>query len=356
MADASFIDSATPVRAGEDLPHAALEAYLLAHLPDASGTLIIEQFSRGFSNLTYLLRLGEHELVLRRPPFGANIKTAHDMQREYRILRALVDVYPKVPRPLLYSDDPAVLGVPFYVMERVAGIILRDRPPRGMTLTPGLMRSLSETLVDTLVELHAVDYAAAGLGDLGRPEGYVARQVSGWIGRYHHARTDDLPEMEAAATWLSSHQPPGRGAVLIHNDFKYDNLVLDPTDLTRVLAVLDWEMATIGDPLMDLGTTLAYWIQADDAPALQTLGLTSLPGNLTRRAVVDRYATYSDRDVGDILFYYVFGLFKVGVIGQQIYYRYRQGFTQDPRFAALIHLITACGRQATRAIAQGDML
>ncbi len=356
MADASFIDPAAPVRAGEDLPHTALEAYLLAHLSDASGTLVIEQFPRGFSNLTYLLRLGEHELVLRRPPFGANIKTAHDMQREYRILRALVDVYPKVPRPLLYSDDPAVLGVPFYVMERVAGIILRDRPPHGMPLTPGLMRSLSETLVDTLVELHAVDYAAAGLGDLGRPEGYVARQVSGWIGRYHNARTDDLPEMEAAATWLSSHQPPGRGAVLIHNDFKYDNLVLDPNDLTRVLAVLDWEMATIGDPLMDLGTTLAYWVQADDAPALQTLGLTSLPGNLTRRAVVDRYATYSGRDVSDILFYYVFGLFKVGVIGQQIYHRYRQGFTQDPRFAALIHLIAACGRQATRAIGQGDIL
>lgn len=355
MADARYIDQPAGVRAGEMLPTQALETYLLAHLPGATGPLVIEQFPRGFSNLTYLLRLGERQFVLRRPPFGTNVKTAHDMAREVRILRALVDVYPKVPRPLLYSDDLSVLGAPFYVMERVHGIILRDRPPQGMTLEPGLMHALGEALVDTLVELHAVDYTAAGLGDLGRPEGYVARQVSGWIARYQNARTDDLPDMDAAAAWMTSHQPPSRGAVLIHNDFKYDNLVLDPADLTRVLAVLDWEMATIGDPLMDLGTTLAYWIETGDAPVLQMLGLTSLPGNLTRREVVDRYALRSGRDVGDVLFYYVFGLFKVGVIGQQIYYRYRQGFTQDPRFAALIHLITACGQQAVQAIARGGI-
>lgn len=351
MTEASFVDQPAPVRTGEALPIESLEAYLLANLPGAAGSLVIEQFPRGFSNLTYLLRLGARELVLRRPPLGANIKTAHDMQREYRILRALVDVYPKVPRPLLYCDDPSVIGAPFYVMARVPGVILRTQPPRGMTLGPELMRAVSEALVDTLVELHAVDYVAAGLGDLGRPEGYVARQVHGWIGRYQNARTDDLPDMEATAAWLVAHQPPDGGATLIHNDFKYDNLVLDPQDPTRVLAVLDWEMATIGDPLMDLGTTLAYWIEAGDAPELQMLGMTSLPGNLTRHEVIDRYAARSGRDVGDIKFYYVFGLFKVGVIGQQIYDRYKRGFTQDPRFAALIHLIAACGRQALRAIA-----
>ncbi len=355
MTDSSPIDPSAPVRAGETLPVEVLETYLRAHLPGTRGPLVVEQFPRGFSNLTYLLRLGERELVLRRPPFGANIKSAHDMAREYQILRALVDVYPKAPRPLLYSDDPAVLGVPFYVMARVPGVILRNQPPPGVALNPGLMRALSTALVDTLVELHGVDHTAAGLGHLGRPEGYVTRQVSGWIGRYQNARTDDLPDMEAVAAWMVSQQPPSRGAALIHNDFKYDNLVLDPLDLTQVLAVLDWEMATIGDPLMDLGTTLAYWIQANDAPELQTLGLTSYPGNLTRREVVARYAARSGRDVGDILFYYVFGLFKVGVIGQQIYYRYRQGFTRDPRFAPLIQLITACGRQAVQAIRQGDI-
>lgn len=355
MPENPVIDQPAPVRAGEMLPTAVLEAHLLTHLPGSRGPLVVEQFPRGYSNLTYLLRLGEQELVLRRPPFGANIKTAHDMAREVRILRALVDDYPKVPRPLLYCDDPAVLDVPFYVMQRVPGVILRNRPPQGVVLSTSLMRALSEALVDTLVELHAVDYVAAGLGDLGRPEGYVARQVSGWIERYRRARTDDLPDMEAAAAWMVSHQPPSQGAALIHNDFKYDNLVLDPNDLTRVLAVLDWEMATIGDPLMDLGTTLAYWIEANDAPELQTLGLTSHPGNLTRREVVARYAVRSGRDVGDILFYYVFGLFKVGVIGQQIYYRYRQGFTQDPRFASLIHLIAACGRQAVQAIQRGEI-
>lgn len=350
MTETSFVDQPAPVRTGETLPIESLEAYLLANLPGAAGSLVIEQFPRGFSNLTYLLRLGVRELVLRRPPLGANVKTAHDMQREYRILRALVDVYTKVPRPLLYCDDPAVIGAPFYVMARVPGVILRTQPPRGLTLGPELMRAMSESLVDTLVELHAVDYAAAGLGDLGRPEGYVARQVSGWIGRYQNARTDDLPDMETTAAWMVAHQPPDGGAALIHNDFKYDNLVLDPHDLTRVVAVLDWEMATVGDPLMDLGTTLAYWIEAGDAPELRMLGMTSYPGNLTRREIIDRYAARSGRDVSDILFYYVFGLFKVGVIGQQIYYRYKRGFTQDPRFAALIDLIAACGRQAARAI------
>ena len=333
----------------------ALDAHLREIGVARSGELRAELIAGGRSNLTFLVFDDAAKWVLRRPPLHGLTPSAHDMAREYQILRALVDVYPKAPRPLLYSDDPAVLGVPFYVMARVPGVILRNQPPPGVALNPGLMRALSTALVDTLVELHGVDHTAAGLGHLGRPEGYVTRQVSGWIGRYQNARTDDLPDMEAVAAWMVSQQPPSRGAALIHNDFKYDNLVLDPLDLTQVLAVLDWEMATIGDPLMDLGTTLAYWIQANDAPELQTLGLTSYPGNLTRREVVARYAARSGRDVGDILFYYVFGLFKVGVIGQQIYYRYRQGFTRDPRFAPLIQLITACGRQAVQAIRQGDI-
>src|SRR3990170_324699 len=212
MVGSVAIDRATAVRAGEMIDVERLEAFLRAHVPDASGPLVVEQFPRGFSNLTYLLRLGDHELVLRRPPFGALVKSGHDMGREYRILSALISVYPKVPRPIVYTDDDSIIGAPFYVMERVKGIILRDRPPEGVTLDAGRMRGICEALVDTLVELHAVDYEAAGLGDLGRPEGYVERQVSGWITRYQNARTDDLADMDRAAAWLMANQPPVSGA------------------------------------------------------------------------------------------------------------------------------------------------
>jgi len=350
LGEPAAIDRATAVRAGEMIDVERLGMFLHTHVPDACGPLVVEQFPRGFSNLTYLLRLGDHELVLRRPPFGALVKSGHDMRREFRILSGLISVYPKVPRPIMYTDDESIIGAPFYLMERVRGIILRDRPPEGVALDTGHMRGVCEALVDTLVELHAVDYAAAGLGDLGRPEGYVGRQVSGWITRYQNARTDDLVDMDRAAAWLMANQPPVCGAALIHNDFKYDNLVLDPNDLTRVIAVLDWEMATIGDPLMDLGTTLGYWVQADDTPELGQVGLTHYPGNLRRDEVVQRYAAKSGRDVSNILFYYVYGLFKVAVIGQQIYFRYKQGFTQDPRFGKLDVLVAACARSAARAI------
>lgn len=352
------LDQATAVRSGEQLDVARLGAYLARRLPGEPGAapaaLAVEQFPRGYSNLTYLLRLGECELVLRRPPFGANIKTAHDMGREHRILAALQGVYPKAPRPLLYCADADVIGAPFYVMERVRGVILRDRLPPGLALEPGTMRRICTALVDTLVELHAVDYRAAGLGDLGKPEGYVARQVQGWTQRYAQARTHDVAEMEATARWLAEHQPPdcvsvGQGAALIHNDFKLDNLVLDPADLTRVVAVLDWEMATLGDPLMDLGTTLGYWVQPGDAPELQRIGLAGFPGSLRRSEVAARYAERSSRDLGDIVYYYVFGLFKIAVIAQQIYARYRHGHTQDARFAGLDAVVAACARMAQQA-------
>lgn len=370
MIQPSLLDQSSTVRNGEELDSAGLESYLLSQLPTCSAPLIIEQFPRGFSNLTYLLRLGEQELVLRRPPFGANIKSAHDMGREYRILNALHPVYPKAPKPLLYCEDEAILGAPFYVMERVQGVILRTRIPKEMAIAPAQMRQLSEGLIDTLVELHAVDYQSAGLGDLGRPAGYVARQVSGWIKRYANARTDDLPEMEEAARWLTEQLPTipddGANATLIHNDFKYDNVIINPNiinpqiptqdsqpsigDSQFIRAVLDWEMATIGDPLMDLGTTLGYWAEADDPAELRNFGITITPGNLSRREIVERYATKSGRDVSNILFYYVFGLFKIGVIIQQIYFRYRQGHTKDERFATLDRLVAACGQSAIRAI------
>ncbi|RDI94447.1 phosphotransferase family protein, partial [Meiothermus sp. QL-1] len=347
-----MLDQPAPVRQGEELNLEALRAYLLEHLPGASGELEVLQFPRGFSNLTYLLRLGEQELVLRRPPFGANIKTAHDMGREYRILKVLRPVYPKVPRPLLYCEDESVLGAPFYVMERLHGVILRNQPPEGMT--PARMRGVCEAALEALVELHCLDYVKAGLGELGRPEGYVERQVRGWGERYQKARTEEIPGMERAMAWLAAHMPSASGAALIHNDFKYDNLMFAP-DLSRVVAVLDWEMATLGDPLMDLGTTLAYWVEESDPPGLKAFGLTHLPGNYSRAELVEAYARRTGRDVTGILFYYVFGLFKVGVIMQQIYARYRRGLTQDSRFAGLIHLIREIGEMIDRALDTGQV-
>jgi aminoglycoside phosphotransferase (APT) family kinase protein len=352
----SPVDRPTPVRQGEELDLEALAAYLQAQLPglDVSGLEVL-QFPSGHSNLTYLLRLGERELVLRRPPFGARIKTAHDMRREYNILSHLIQVYSKVPRPLAYCEDEAVMGVPFYLMERLKGVILRSFKPEGLELSAPKMRALAENFVDNLVEIHQVDYQAAGLGDLGRPEGYVRRQIEGWTQRYHNASTDDIPDIQRVADWLAGHMPPETGAAMIHNDYKYDNLVLDPDDLGRIIGVLDWEMATIGDPLMDLGTSLGYWIDPQDAPEVKamTFGLTTLPGNLSRREVAERYAQKSGRDLSNVCFYYVYALFKIAVIVQQIYARYKAGFTQDERFAALIFAVRVLGSTAARAIEKG---
>lgn len=353
-----IVDGPRAVRAGEELPQETLLGYLKQHLTDLDGPLTVEQFPAGFSNLTYLLRIGDRELVLRRPPIGAKIKTAHDMGREYRILVHLHPVYPKVPRPLLFCDDESVMGAPFYLMERVKGIILRAQPPSGLDLTPETLRRLSEVFVDNLVEIHAIDYEAAGLGGLGSPQGYVARQIAGWTKRYYNARTDDVPEIEQTATWLHQHLPAGppRGS-LIHNDYKYDNLVLAPDDLTRVVAVLDWEMATAGDPLMDLGTTLGYWVEPTDPEEWQQYGfvLTKLPGNFTRNELLEYYSRRSGREIPDPVFYYAYGLLKIAVIVQQIYARYQKGLTKDPRFAQLGALVKACGRLAQGAISNKRM-
>jgi aminoglycoside phosphotransferase (APT) family kinase protein len=354
-------DAARPVRPGEELDAGRLAAWLDEHLsaPPSSPDLAVEQFPGGHSNLTYLIRWGDRELVLRRPPVGSRVKTAHDMGREYRVLSRLGPLYPKAPRALAACDDPNVLGAPFYVMERVRGLILRHpKLPAGLDLPPASMRGLSEAVVDGLVELHAVDFRAAGLADFGHPAGYVERQVEGWSGRWQKAKTDDVPDLDRAAAWLAGHLPEDRGeamATLLHNDYKYDNLVLDPDDPTRILAVLDWEMATVGDPLMDVGTSLAYWIDPDDPPAARHLptGPTTEPGNLSRAEVAERYGRATGRDVSEILFYYVFGVFKIAVIAQQIYYRYQQGLTKDERFAALGGAVRLLGWTAARAIEVG---
>src|SRR5512138_545609 len=347
------IDAAGPVRPGEGIDVERLREYLRIQLPLTSSRLEIEQFPAGFSNLTYLLRTDDGEMVLRRPPVGANIKTAHDMSREYRILSHLGPYYSKVPHSLLYCADESIIGAPFYVMERVKGVILRAQLRPGLDLPPAVMQQLSRSFVLNLAEIHDIDYRSAGLADLGQPAGYVARQVEGWTKRYFNARTDDIPSIERLAQWLTTNQPADTVVhSLIHNDYKYDNLVLAPDDLATVLAVLDWEMATIGDPLMDLGTTLGYWVDADDSDEWQSFGfgLTKLPGNLTRNEIVGAYSQARNQDVRNAVFYYAYGLLKIAVIVQQIYFRYRKGLTTDPRFANLDQLVRACGTQAERAI------
>jgi aminoglycoside phosphotransferase (APT) family kinase protein len=338
------------VRQGEELPIDRLSEYLNEPIDS------IEQFPSGFSNLTYLIRLiraGERELVLRRPPIGAKIKTAHDMGRECRILSHLHPVYPKVPRPLLFCEDESILGAPFYVMERVTGVILRAQKPPGLDLSHELMRRLSETFVNNLAEIHEIDYDAAGLGDLGSPQGYVKRQVEGWTKRYYNARTDDVPAIEQLAEWLHQNLPAdSQQPALIHNDYKFDNLVLAPADLARVVAVLDWEMATIGDPLMDFGTSLGYWVEATDPEEWQRygFGLTSLPGSFTLTELLEHYVQRTGRQIDDPVFYFAYGLLKIAVIVQQIYFRYQKGLTRDPRFAQLGALVKACGVLGWRAI------
>lgn len=355
MEESAFNDQARGVRAGEELNEQKLASYLRAHLPNLQAALTVRQFPAGFSNLTYLLQFGDRQLVLRRPPIGAKIKTAHDMGREFRILSHLHPVYRKVPEPLLFCEDEAVIGAPFYVMERVSGIILRAQPPEGYRLTPETMRRLSTAFVENLVEIHAIDYRGAGLGDLGSPQGYVNRQIEGWTRRYYNAQTDEVREINQLADWLRANLPHDSPGALIHNDYKYDNLVLSSNDIARVIAVLDWEMATVGDPLMDLGTTLGYWVEPTDSEEWQRSGfvLTRLPGNLSRKEVVDYYAERSGRQVGDATFYYAYGLLKIAVIVQQIYFRYKQGLTRDSRFAGLGSLVKACGVQAERAVAGG---
>jgi aminoglycoside phosphotransferase (APT) family kinase protein len=349
-----WLDQPTTVRPGEELDTQRLGEYLQIHLPHLNGPLTIQQFPQGFSNLTYHLQLGETELVLRRPPFGANIKSAHDMGREYHILSHLHRVYPKAPRPLLYCADETVLGAPFYVMERVKGVILRDSMAEESIPKPALMARIAASFVDNLVELHQVDYQAAGLGDLGRPAGYIERQIGGWTKRYHNARTGDIPEIERVAAWLAGHKPPASGAALIHNDYKYNNLMLDPADLSQIIAVFDWEMATLGDPLLDLGTSLGYWIEPNDPPLMQRLKFspTYWPGNPSREALAQRYAQKSGRDLPHLVFYYAYGLFKLAVIIQQIYRRYKLGYTQDERFARLDEEVKLCGQIALQAIAK----
>ena len=355
-AEASSLDEPAEARADERLDTERLRPFLEKSFPGETGPISVLQFQRGHSNLTYLVKMGSGAAVLRRPPFGVTVKSAHDMKREFTILSAVQGFYPKAPRPIAFCDDEQVLGSRFYLMERMEGVVFRgDTPPPGVLFTPDLLRRSSTALVDNLADLHAVDFDAAGLSSMGRPHGYVDRQVKGWTERYAKAKTDEIPEVESAASWLAANMPAETRAALIHNDYKYDNVMFDPNDLSRIVAVLDWEMATIGDPLMDLGGLLGYWIDADDPRELRArpYGPTFLPGSLSRVQIVERYEQRTGRAAANILFYYVFALLKIAVILQQIYKRFVEGKTRDPRFGALLQSVRLLSAQSVRALDKG---
>ena len=352
---AGLQDQTTPVRTGEELDLARLEPFLCSQFPNESGALIVRQYPSGHSNLTYSVQLGSREMVLRRPPFGSKVKTAHDMGREFRVLSKLHAHYTPAPQVLLFCGDDSVLGAPFYLMEPIHGLILRRDVPSGLQFSPEVARCVSESFLDNLALLHSLDYNAIGLADLGKPQGYLERQVRGWIERYHGSKTHEIPEVEPISNWVQQHMPASSATALIHNDYKYDNVVLAPNDLTKIISVFDWEMCTIGDPLTDLATTLAYWIDVGDTPEmLETRwGPTTYPGSLTRAQLAKRYADKTGRDVSNMAFYLAFARFKLAVIVQQIYFRYHQGLTHDERFATMPQLIKLLLRASLRTAETG---
>ena len=350
-----------PVRASEQLDWDNLADYLREHLHVMGGRdlgrdvpLSVEQFPGGHSNLTYLLRFGEHEFVMRRPPLGRVPPKAHDMAREFRILEAVHPVFPLAPRPLLLCEDAEIIGATFYIMERRGGIIVRaDEPTQLIQNTPA-RRRVSEIVVDALADLHSIDVEAHKLLRLGKPAGFVERQVRGWSERWQNAQTGELPEMDALAKWLVERLPPETSKpTLVHGDYKLDNVMLDPDDVGRIVAVFDWEMSAIGDSLIDVGIMLCYWVHvASEIQGDIIRTVTQHEGYFTRDEILERYTARTGNDLTNIAFYEVFAVFKLAVVVQQIFYRYHRGQTDDVRFAVLESRVKNFARLATMFAAQ----
>lgn len=361
MADRAEVAGAREVREEDAFDVAAVDAWLRGTVSTGStgewawgdGMPEVRQFSGGASNLTYLLRYPATDLILRRPPAGTKARGAHDMGREYRIQAALAPLFPYVAPMVGHCDDVSILGSEFYVMERVVGTI----PGKELAapLPPEQVRALCTNTLDLLVALHGVDPAAAGLDGLGKGEGYVERQVAGWSARYRDARTDNVSDMEDVMAWLVAHQPPDRGSCLIHNDFRFDNVVFSDADPTRPIGLLDWELATIGDPLMDLGCVLSYWIEAGDDEMWQLVRMqpTNADGMLTRAEVVEHYCAAAGLAVtpAEWRFYEVYGVFRLAGIAQQIYYRFHHGQTTNPRFENFWVFVNMLGDRARSLMA-----
>ena len=335
MRDTLASSDTAPVRAGEEVNLPRLSVYLRERWNGASAPIEVEQFPNGHSNLVYLVRCGQQEYVLRRPPLGPVAPKAHDMAREYRVLEAVHRHFPEAPEVVLLCEDPSILGGTFFLMERRRGVIIRAYPPPEFATVPQYPRLVSEAFIDCLVRLHSIDISQNGLNSLGRPEGFVERQVRGWAERWMRAKTEDLSEMDRVVAWLGDRLPASNAATLVHNDYKLDNVMMTPS-AERVEAVLDWEMTTTGDPLADLGLTLCYWtwanVAAQEDGHTPTRTITMQPGWYSRDQFLERYAKQSGRDVAQVGYYEVLGVFKLAVILQQIYYRFRRGQTTDERF------------------------
>ncbi|MEC7947313.1 MAG: phosphotransferase family protein [Myxococcota bacterium] len=331
-----LLDQPHALRPDDALALDAVTAWLQERIPGLHDTPSVFQYRGGASNLTYLLRWADRELILRRPPFGKKAKSAHDMGREVRFLRALRPLYDGLPAVVAHCADPTVADGEFYVMERLQGIILRQDIPASLGLDAARTRALCDNVLDRLIALHGVDIATNGLTHLGRGTGYVGRQVAGWSRRYRAARTPGAADFERVMRWLDENQPADVATCVVHGDFRFDNVVLDPADPTHPIGVLDWEMATLGDPLMDLGNSLAYWVEADDELVMQMMRRqpTNAPGMRTRDEVWAYYAARTGRELDDTDFYEVYGLFRLAGILQQIWFRYHHGQTTNPAFAA----------------------
>jgi len=347
-----------PGREGEELNEQKIKQVLHENglIDKLSSDLEVLQFSNGFSNLTYLLSIENKAYVLRRPPAAAP-KRGHDMGREYKVLSNLKKVFSKTPEAFFYTDDKSLIGAPFYVMSKVEGEILTAKSAFKRKVSPSEFKIIANTWLDTFVEFHNVDYMAANLADLGRPEGYVERQVRNWGKQYLAAATEEVPAAQKVMAWMEENQPKEYEHTLIHNDYKYDNVVFKDDSWREISAILDWEMCTLGDPLMDLGTTLGYWITSSD-PDFMKMGIPTpsiMEGNPTRAEIVEQYALKSGRSINNLTFYYVYGLFKIAVIAQQIFYRYKHGHTSDPKFAHLNKASELCCNAAWQAIQKNQI-
>lgn len=356
MPDPAYREDLIDLRADERIEAANIADFLRGKLPGSDQPLTIRQFSGGAANLTYLLDFGSHEYVLRRPPLGPVAASAHDMRREYRVLSKLHTAFPKAPQAYLYHEEPDVVGAPFFVMQRRKGVVVRTQLPQIFAQHADAPRKMSEALIDSMAEFHAVDYETLGLADLGKPEGFIARQIEGWYRRWGAAKTEDIPEMDQVYAWLKENLPPSETYSLVHNDYKLDNAMLAAQDPGRIVAIFDWDMCTLGDPLSDLGSLLGYWSEpSDPAYAFEMARMpTGDLGFPSRAQLVRRYAEQTNRSVEHINFYYALSLFRITVIIAQIYIRFIRGQTQDQRFSAFGKVIPSFARLA-EGVAAGDM-
>jgi aminoglycoside phosphotransferase (APT) family kinase protein len=345
------------IREGEELDQAKLEPFLRDSLNLPDGEYEIEQFPGGHSNLTYVVKIGDTEMVVRRPPFGSTVKAAHDMSREYRILTALHPVYSPAPKPLVFCEDHSILGADFYAMERIDGLVMRKVTPSDIEFTPDLVREVCVNSAKNLAALHSIDWREVGLESLQRKNStFVCRQVEGWAKRYEASKTHDFKEVEEVLQWCLANIPPDSGEVMIHNDYKFDNMLQDRNDISKIVGLLDWEMSTIGDPLFDLGCALSYWTNPEDYDPERTgCFIHGLPGAITREEFAAIYGDAMGLDVSNMNYYYVFAAVKLAVINQQIYFRYHTGLTKDERFAKMPPGIENLGKRAASFIESGGI-